>query len=117
MKQLIAIDYAVIAAYMVASFAIGNHYRRRAGSSLDEYFLSGRKTPWWLIAFSMAATNYSIDYPLAICKLVAKNGVPVVFSRSSPWPSSSWAGFTCGVNCRRESRLTGLRPKPRPKTI
>ncbi len=75
MKQLITIDYAIIAVYIIASFAIGNYYMRRAGSSLDEYFLSGRKTPWWLIAFSMAATNYSIDYPLAICKLVAKNGV------------------------------------------
>ena len=72
MKQLILIDYAIIGVYVLASFAIGNYYLRRAGSSLDEYFLSGRKTSWWLVAFSMAATNYSIDYPLAICKLVAK---------------------------------------------
>jgi len=75
MKQLIALDYGIIAAYIIASFAIGNYYRRRAGSSLDEYFLSGRKTPWWLIGLSMAATNYSIDYPLAITKLVGKFGV------------------------------------------
>lgn len=75
MKQLVLVDYAIIAVYIIASFAIGNYYMRRAGSSLDEYFLSGRKTPWWLIAVSMAATNYSIDYPLAICKLVAKYGV------------------------------------------
>lgn len=75
MKQLILIDYAIIGVYVLASFAIGNYYLRRAGSSLDEYFLSGRKTSWWLVAFSMAATNYSIDYPLAICKLVAKYGI------------------------------------------
>ena len=75
MKQLIFIDYAVIAAYILASFAIGNYYLRKAGSSVDEYFLSGRRTPWWLLGLSMAATNYAIDYPLAITKLVAKQGV------------------------------------------
>ncbi len=75
MKQLILIDYAVIASYVIASFAIGNYYLRKAGSSVDEYFLSGRRTPWWLIGLSMAATNYSIDTPLAITKLVAKSGV------------------------------------------
>jgi solute:Na+ symporter, SSS family len=75
MKQLILIDYAVIAVYIVASFVIGNYYRRKAGSSVDEYFLSGRRTPWWLIGLSMVATNYAIDYPLAITGLVAKNGI------------------------------------------
>ncbi len=75
MKQLVLVDYAIIAVYIVASFAIGNYYMRRAGSSLDEYFLSGRRTPWWLIGLSMVATNYAIDYPLAITKLVAKNGI------------------------------------------
>ena len=75
MKQLITLDYAIIAVYILASFAIGNYYMRRAGSSLDEYFLSGRRTPWWLVGLSMVATNYAIDYPLAITKLVAKNGV------------------------------------------
>jgi Na+/proline symporter len=75
MKQLIFVDYLIIAIYIVASFAIGNYYLRRAGSSLDEYFLSGRRTSWWLIGLSMVATNYAIDYPLAITKLVAKNGI------------------------------------------
>jgi Na+/proline symporter len=75
MKQLIFVDYLIIAVYLVASFAIGNYYLKRAGSSLDEYFLSGRRTSWWLIGLSMVATNYAIDYPLAITKLVAKNGI------------------------------------------
>ncbi|MGD0260302.1 MAG: sodium:solute symporter family protein [Verrucomicrobiota bacterium] len=75
MKQLIFVDYLIIAVYIVASFAIGNYYLKRAGSSLDEYFLSGRRMSWWLIGLSMVATNYAIDYPLAITKLVAKNGI------------------------------------------
>jgi Na+/proline symporter len=75
MKQLIFVDYLIISIYIIASFAIGNYYLRRAGASLDEYFLSGRRTSWWLIGLSMVATNYAIDYPLAITKLVAKNGI------------------------------------------
>jgi SSS family transporter len=75
MKQLILIDYLVIAVYILASFAIGNYYLRRAGTSLNEYFLSGRRMPWWLIGLSMVATNYAIDYPLTITGLVAKKGV------------------------------------------
>ena len=77
MKQLIFIDYAVIGVYVLASFAIGNYYLRKAGSSVDEYFLSGRRTPWWLIGVSMAATNYSIDTPLAIGAI----GATFFFSR------------------------------------
>jgi SSS family solute:Na+ symporter len=75
MRQLILVDYVIITAYIVASFAIGNYYTKRAGSSLKEYFLSGRRTSWWLIGLSMVATNYAIDYPLAITKLVARNGI------------------------------------------
>jgi Na+/proline symporter len=75
MKQLIFVDYLIIVVYILGSFGIGNYYMKRAGSSLDEYFLSGRRTSWWLIGLSMVATNYAIDYPLAITKLVAKNGI------------------------------------------
>ena len=75
MRQLIFVDYLIIVVYIVASFAIGNYYTKRASASLQEYFLSGRRTSWWLIGLSMVATNYAIDYPLAITKLVAKNGI------------------------------------------
>jgi Na+/proline symporter len=45
MRQLIVVDYLIIAAYILASFAIGNYYVWRAGSSVNDYFLSGRRTP------------------------------------------------------------------------
>ena len=61
MKQLILIDYTVIAVYIIASFAIGNYYHRKAGASVDEYFLSGRRTPWWLIGLSIIALEADIE--------------------------------------------------------
>ena len=45
MKQLIAIDYGIIAVFILISFAIGNYYMRRAGSSLDEYFPVRQEDP------------------------------------------------------------------------
>ena len=68
-------DWLVILAYFVASTAIGLAFTRRASSSLDEYFLSGRALPWWLAGTSMVATTFSADTPLVVAGLVAKYGV------------------------------------------
>jgi solute:Na+ symporter, SSS family len=68
-------DWLIILAYFIASAAIGLAYTRRASSSLDEYFLSGRALPWWLAGTSMVATTFSADTPLVVAGLVAKYGV------------------------------------------
>ena len=68
-------DWLIILAYFVASAAIGLAFTRRASSSLDEYFLSGRALPWWLAGTSMVATTFSADTPLVVSGLVAKYGV------------------------------------------
>ena len=65
-------DWVIIVVYFVASAAIGLAFTRRAGSSLDEYFLSGRALPWWLAGTSMVATTFSADTPLVVSGLVAK---------------------------------------------
>ena len=41
-------DWAIVLLYFVASAAIGVYYARRAGRSVEEFFLSGRKLPWWV---------------------------------------------------------------------
>ena len=51
-------DWLVIAAYLLLSTAIG---ARLAGkqSSIHDFFLAGRKLPWWAITGSMIATEIS----------------------------------------------------------
>ena len=73
--RLALADWLIILAYFVASTAIGLAFTRRASSSLDEYFLSGRALPWWLAGTSMVATTFSADTPLVVAGLVAKYGV------------------------------------------
>jgi solute:Na+ symporter, SSS family len=70
-----ALDWTIIVVYFVFSAAIGVYYTRRAGSSIEEFFLSGRNLPWWLAGTSMVATTFAADTPLAVTELVARNGV------------------------------------------
>ncbi|HLE70282.1 MAG TPA: sodium:solute symporter family protein, partial [Vicinamibacteria bacterium] len=72
---LAPIDWILIALYFALSLAIGLAYRKRAGSSLEEYFLSGRSLPWWMAGTSMVATTFAADTPLAVTGLVARNGI------------------------------------------
>lgn len=79
MRQLVTADYVVLAGYLVAVFAIGIWLTRRASESVDQFFVGGRGMTWWLLGVSMAATNFSIDTPIAITKLVTKEGVAGVW--------------------------------------
>ncbi len=70
-----ALDWSIVFVYFAASAAIGIYYTRRAGRSVEEYFLSGRNLTWWLAGTSMVATTFAADTPLAVTELVARNGV------------------------------------------
>lgn len=69
------IDWVIVGAYFVLSAGIGTYFTRRAGRSVQEFFLSGRNLPWWLAGTSMVATTFAADTPLAVTELVAKNGI------------------------------------------
>ncbi|MBV8843616.1 MAG: Na+:solute symporter [Bryobacterales bacterium] len=73
--QLTYLDWACIALYFVGNFAIGLYYRGRAGTSINEFFLSGRNVPWWLAGTSMVATTFAADTPLAVTGMVARGGI------------------------------------------
>jgi Na+/proline symporter len=73
--QLTALDWLAIAGYFAVNLAIGLYYRRRATSSTEDYFVSGRNVSWWLAGTSMVATTFAADTPLLVTGLVAKNGI------------------------------------------
>jgi Na+/proline symporter len=70
-----AVDWAIVAAYFVLTAVVGFIFTRRGGSSVNEYFLSGRQVPWWLAGISMVATTFAADTPLVVTGLVASHGV------------------------------------------
>ncbi len=69
------IDWAIVAAYFALTTAVGFAFTKRGGESLGEYFLSGRRAPWWLAGTSMVATTFAADTPLVVTGLVASYGV------------------------------------------
>ncbi len=69
------VDWLIIAGYMVFALAVGLFFRRRAGKSLTQYFLSGRNLPWWIAGTSIVATMFAADTPLAVTGLVANDGI------------------------------------------
>ncbi|MCS6989417.1 MAG: Na+:solute symporter [Chloroherpetonaceae bacterium] len=69
------LDFSVIAIYLLFSLLVGVWHSRRASESATEFFLSGRKLPWWLAGTGMVATTFAADTPLAVAGIVAKNGV------------------------------------------
>ena len=73
--QLQSIDWLIVVVYGVASLIIGLLFTKRAGRSLEQYFLSGRKLPWWLLGTSMVATTFSTDTPNLVTDLVRTGGV------------------------------------------
>ncbi len=73
--QLQWIDWVVVVVYGVVTLVIGLVFTKRAGRSLEQYFLSGRKLPWWLLGTSMVATTFSTDTPNLVTDLVRSGGV------------------------------------------
>ncbi len=73
--DLIAIDWAIIISFFSISLFIGVWVSKRAGSSSNEFFLSGRNMPWWLLGVSMVATTFSTDTPNLVTDIVRNNGV------------------------------------------
>lgn len=68
-------DWIIIGAFFVLTLLIGLISIRRAGSSFQEFFLSGRNMPWWLLGVSMVATTFSADTPNLVTDIVRTNGV------------------------------------------
>ena len=61
------LDLAIVIAYLLGITALGMRFRRGlrvttrsdSASAGREYFLGGRTTPWWALAFSVVATETS----------------------------------------------------------
>jgi SSS family solute:Na+ symporter len=73
--QLENLDWLIISAFFILSLAIGVIVSKKSGKDVTEFFLSGRKMPWWLLGISMVATTFSADTPNLVTDIVRTNGV------------------------------------------
>ncbi|MCB0547974.1 MAG: Na+:solute symporter [Phaeodactylibacter sp.] len=73
--NLTTLDWTIIGAYFLFALAVGIGVSRSAGKDVQEFFLSGRNMPWWLLGVSMVATTFSSDTPNLVTGFVREDGV------------------------------------------
>jgi solute:Na+ symporter, SSS family len=88
---LAPLDWALVAAYLIAALWVGFHARDAAGQSRHSYFLADRSLPWWWAGTSIAATTFAADTPLAITGIIAARGL------SGNWLWLAWILVHAGV--------------------
>ena len=72
---LSTLDWSIMGLYFLFVLIVGLMVSRKAGDSVDDFFLSGRNMTWWLLGVSMVATTFSADTPNLVADLVRQNGV------------------------------------------
>ena len=73
--KLEIIDWTILIIFFIILLSIGFFASKRAGKSVNDFFLSGRNMPWWLLGISMVATTFSADTPNLVTDIVRTNGV------------------------------------------
>ena len=73
--QISGLDWTIIATFFSITLFIGIYVSKKAGTSSNEFFLSGRNMPWWLLGISRVATTFSTDTPNLVTDIVRNNGV------------------------------------------
>lgn len=73
--HLSTLDWVAIFLFFVVLIGIAVFASRSAGKSYNQFFLSGRNMPWWLLGVSMVATTFSADTPNLVTDIVRQNGV------------------------------------------
>ncbi len=66
MDYLNQLDYIVIFIYFSFLVGLGLYLKKMASASLEDYFLGGRKLPWWAMGISGMASWLDITGTMVI---------------------------------------------------
>lgn len=70
-----ALDYLIILAYLSALICLGFYFRKRAGRGAYDYFLGGRRIPWWVLGVSGMTSNFDMTGTMLIASFFYVIGV------------------------------------------
>ena len=68
-------DWYIVIGFISITIIIGVIVSKKSAESSNQFFLSGRNMPWWLLGISMVATTFSTDTPNLVTDIVRNNGV------------------------------------------
>lgn len=70
--QLSTLDWTIVLIFFIISIVIGVITSKKASGSSEDFFLSGRNMPWWLLGVSMVATTFAADTPGLVTDIIRK---------------------------------------------
>jgi SSS family transporter len=76
---LTTIDQVVVAAYFLLIISAGFILRRLAARGLTDYFLAGRRVPWWVLGMSGTASNFDMTGTMVVISFVYAIGLQGVW--------------------------------------
>ncbi len=68
-------DWLVISLFVLIILLICLRFRKSSSRSINDFFLSGRKLPWYVAGLSMLATTFAINGPALITEYVNQKGI------------------------------------------
>src|SRR5271167_3670106 len=101
-------DWSAIIAYLLITLLLGLYFRRSAGRSSEDYFVSGRTVSWWLAGTSMVATTFAADTPLLVAGLVYTQGISGNWIWWAFLPSGMMTVFLFARLWRRSGLMTDV---------
>lgn len=75
MDHLHWLDWAVMLPILASFIFIGIYFRNRNAGTLGDFFLGGRRLPWYIAGVSMVATTFAADTPLWVTEKIAQHGI------------------------------------------
>ena len=106
MHQLTAVDWSWIIGFLLVAFGLSLYHARKSSQSIENYFVAGKNTPWWILGTSIVATTFAADTPLVICGLVITQGVSGNWYWWAVVPSGMLGVFFFAKLWRRSGCLT-----------
>jgi Na+/proline symporter len=64
--HLAPVDIAIVVAYFACAVGVGAFLSRFASRGISDYFLGGRKIPWWVMGMSGTASNFDMTGTMVI---------------------------------------------------
>jgi len=79
MNKLGLIDYAIIVVYFAVLVGIGLYLKKRASQSMEDYFLGGKKLPWWALGISGMAAWLDMTGTMVVVSFLYMMGPRALF--------------------------------------
>lgn len=69
-QSLALVDALIVIGFLVIVMVVGYMMSKMASQGLDDYFLGGRKIPWWVLGISTSTSNFDMAGTMIIVAVV-----------------------------------------------